>query len=140
MFSRLSKYSFVAAGSAASDWLVFMALSYVSIDPIFAQATARVVGGLVSFFSNRNWSFSATKTTSKTKQIRRFMLLYCASYGLSLGLFYLLVETLQMNIFLSKIIIDSVCFLGNFVVMWLYVFNKRAGTIDWFKSIFQQSK
>jgi len=138
IFSRLSKYSFVAVGSAASDWLTFTLLSFAGISPIIAQGIARIVGGLVSFYSNRHWSFATNETTSKVIQGRRFLLLYCLSYGLSLGLFFLMINTFEANIFLAKAMIDTVCFAFNFIVMWLYVFHQRTGFIHWFKSLTQQ--
>ena len=139
MFDRFYRYSFVAAGSALSDWATFVVLTFFQVPPLFAQGSARIIGGIFSFLSNRHWSFSAAKTTSLTVQGRRFLLLYWVSFSLSLGLFYLLTEEFQLNIFLSKLLVDCICFLFNFFVMRFYVFHEKTGFIHWLKSTFQQS-
>lgn len=139
MLVPFSKYISVAAGSAASDWLTFSALTFVGLNPTYAQGTSRIIGGLFSFGANRQWSFNATGLTSVTVQGRRFILLYCVSYGLSLTSFYFFSNIIEINIFLSKLITDSALFIFNFIVMWLYVFHKRTGFIRWIKLVFQQS-
>ena len=139
MIARFIKYSVVAVLSALSDWLIFTLLSFTSVNPVVALGLSRIIGGLVSFLSNRHWSFAANATISKLIQGRRFLLLYIVSYGLALCIFYVLTVILDLNIFLSKLIADTLCFVFNFTVMNLYVFHKRTGFIHWFKSIIQQS-
>jgi len=139
MIARFIKYSIVASLSALSDWLIFIMLSFVNVNPVAALGFSRIFGGLVSFLSNRYWSFAANVTISKFIQGRRFLLLYIVSYGLALGIFYVLTVILNLNIFLSKLITDVVCFVFNFTVMNFYVFHKRTGFIHWIKLFFQQS-
>ena len=139
MIVHFSKYSFIAAGSAATDWLAFFVLTFIGVSPLVAQGSSRIVGGLFSFFGNRHWIFSAAKITTTAVQGRRFILLYFVSYGLSLGMFYLTTEILEINIFVAKAMADTICFMFNFIVMWLYVFHKRTGFIHWVKANIQQS-
>jgi putative flippase GtrA len=136
MIVHFSKYSFIATGSAVTDWLAFIVLTFIGVPPLAAQATSRITGGLFSFFCNRHWIFKASKISSIAVQGRRFLLLYIVSYGLSLGIFYFAAGILEINIFVAKAVADTTCFIFNFVVMWLYVFHKRTGFIYWVKAKF----
>lgn len=119
---RFGQYSGVAALSAASDWLTFTVLvSALGVDHLASLMAARLVGGLVSFAVNRQWTFSGGARHSLSRSGRRFLLLYAASYGLSAGLFSLL-SAVRLPPYPAKLITDLTCFLVNFAVMKTYVF------------------
>jgi len=127
---QFAKYSSVAAASAASDWICFTALTLLGVNHLAAQGTSRLVGGLVSFFSNTLWAFEAKKGARLGIEARRFLLLYVFSYALSISLLYVCVDILGWNAFVGKAIADTSCFAVNFVVMRVYVFHERRGLTD----------
>jgi len=57
--TQFVKYVTVAVLSAASDWAVFATLFAAFGWTIQAQAISRIVGGLVSFGTNKYWSFQS---------------------------------------------------------------------------------
>jgi putative flippase GtrA len=121
-------YVSVAVLSAASDWGVFTALLWIKPDAaMWAQASARVVGGLVSFAANRIWSFKEQEGHGITIEARRFLALYVFSYCLSLSTFYVGVRLAGLNPYWSKLFADGLCFIVNFLVMKTYVFCDAKG-------------
>lgn len=125
---RFFRYSGVALASAGSDWLLFSILvSAVGAARIESLMAARIVGGLVSFLANRQWTWKATRQTGLTRQGRRFLVLYACSYALAVGLFWLLVEVLAVPAYPGKLATDVICFLFNYAVMNAYVFHRRPG-------------
>ncbi len=132
--SQFSKYTLVAGGSALSDWATFVFLRWIGFPPIFAQMAARLMGGMFSFLYNRGWSFKVSVDGPILVQGRRFALLYVASYTLSVTLFYLAVHILEFSPYISKLCIDSFCFLFNFTVMRIYVFKSRSGLLALLRS------
>lgn len=123
---QAAKYGCVAGVSALSDWLVFVSLTLLGVNYLVAQGSARLVGGLVSFSANKYWSFEAGKV-HLTSAARRFLLLYCFSYALSLSLLYWWVDLIGLSPFTGKLLADTSCLFVNFVVMRSYVFTSRAG-------------
>jgi len=125
---RFGQYCSVAVLAAGGDWLVFALLASVAgIDPLASLMTARIVGGLLSFISNRNWTWGGRRQIAVTQQGRRFLLLYAISYALSVTLFRLLTEGLALPPYPAKLATDLGCFVVNYLVMNAYVFHARAG-------------
>jgi putative flippase GtrA len=122
---QASAYISVAGASAASDWLVFTAFSWLmpDRDVVYAQALARLTGGLVAFSLHRSWSFRDQEGLGLTTEAGRFLALYVFSFCLSLGIVYALVDFAGVNRFAGKAVADTLCFVVNFFVMKLWVFS-----------------
>jgi putative flippase GtrA len=119
--TQFAKYVTVALLSAASDWMVFATLFAAFGWTIMAQATSRIVGGLVSFGINKYWSFQSYRHKQALHEAWRFIVLFIASYSLSLSLFSAL-TFFDVGPYWAKLITDTSCFLFNFLVMrfWVY--------------------
>jgi putative flippase GtrA len=123
MTVKFSKFTLVAGGVAASDWCVFTLLHFLGIPALPSQGFARLVGGALSFFCNRVWSFKSGKENSLSRQGARFLLLYVASFTLAIVLYWVLYKHLNIGAFKAKVFTDLSCFMFNFVVMNLYVYK-----------------
>jgi putative flippase GtrA len=123
-----SAYISVAGAAALSDWLVFSLVSWLSPerDVVYAQAIARLTGGLVAFVMHRSWSFRDQQGLGLTTEAGRFLALYVFSFCLSIAVVYGLVDVLGTNRFASKAIADTLCFVVNFIVMKVWVFNSTS--------------
>ena len=126
---QFSKYSVAAAGATALDWFAFLLLGYPGISPVVAQMIARVGGGVFSFMLNKFWSFDKDGSVTIIKSGRRFLLLYGFSYVLSISIFALIVNGLDISLYIAKLIADSTCFCVNFLFMRHYTFHQRSGPI-----------
>lgn len=125
MKKQFLKYGAVAGASAASDWLIFIVLTSAGISAIAAFAGARVIGGLVSFILNRNWSFKYDKLESCwSHQLLKFIELYVVSYALSIGIYYALITNAPSMEYFMKLVTDSLIFMWNFLIMKFYVFPR----------------
>ncbi|MDR3437110.1 GtrA family protein [Telmatospirillum sp.] len=137
---RFFRYSGVALISAGSDWLFFSVLVTLAGAPhLSALMVARVIGGLVSFFANRSWTWGAHRPIALTQQGRRFLALYGFSYLSAIALFSGLVDGLGIAPYPGKLATDALCFVGNFIVMNAYVFHRRRGVstiVGFFRSAF----
>jgi len=128
MVRRFARYVSVAVFAAGGDWLVFALLaSVVRLTPLIALMTARIAGGLISFLSNRYWTWSGNRRIALSRQGRRFVILYLFSYCLSVALFRLLTAVALVPPYPSKLCTDLSCFVSNFLVMNAYVFHARDG-------------
>jgi putative flippase GtrA len=125
------KYVTVAVLAAASDWAVFTALLSILGVPIAAQATSRIVGGLVSFGINKYWSFESGQSDRTLIEARRFIVLFVMSYLLSLSLFSSMSFS-GLGPYWAKLITDASCFVFNFFMMrfWVYRPERDAGRAE----------
>jgi putative flippase GtrA len=126
--AQFIKYVTVAVLSAASDWVVFIAVMAWLGQPLPAYGTARVVGAVVSFFVNKHWSFESPDSGRTFIEGGRFLLLFAASYTLALTLFSVFTFG-GLNPYWSKLLADTICFFVNFLMMrqWVY---RHAENVD----------
>ena len=122
--TQFVKYVTVAVLSAASDWAVFATLFAAFGWKIQAQAISRLVGGLVSFGTNKYWSFQSYEHKQALHEAWRFAALFVASYGLSLSLFSVLTHV-GTGPYWAKLITDTCCFVFNFLVMRFWVYRPQ---------------
>jgi putative flippase GtrA len=122
--TQFAKYVSVALLSAASDWMVFTTLFMAFGVPIMAQATSRIVGAIVSFAINKYWSFQSMEHRRALTEAWRFLLLFAASYALSLTLFASLTSS-GLGPYWAKLSTDTICFFFNFLVMRLWVYRSQ---------------
>lgn len=123
---QVSKYVSVALFSAGSDWVVFTVLiSVFNVQHLAALIVARIVGGVVSFLSNRYWTWGRNHQIALTRQGFRFLVLYAVSYAISISEFYLLNSVFGLSAYTAKLVTDCTCFVVNYLVMKGYVFRAR---------------
>lgn len=127
--SQFAKYVSVALLSAASDWVVFAALFAAFASPIMAQAISRIVGAIVSFGINKYWSFGSLQHKRALTEAWRFVVLFIASYSLSLSLFSAFTFW-GMSPYLAKLITDTACFFFNFLIMRTWVYRPQDTEVD----------
>ncbi len=135
---ELAFYLSAAVASFASDFFTFSALVFWNVNIYYAQGIARVVGGIVSFMINRNYSFKSENSRAFV-QARRFVLQYILAYNLSIFLLWLFHEVLHINPTPAKLLGDFVCFVFNFFCMKLYTYNSKTGMIQLTKSLYKKS-
>ena len=122
-------YVFNAITSALIDIGIFSIIVVLGLNPFIGHGISRIAGGLTSFVLNKILTFK--KNVGRTKiEVRRFLLLYAASYLLSFSLLWFFSSLLGISVLYSKITADAVCFLFNFAVMKLYVYSDTRGLAE----------
>ena len=142
MLKKLSRefYFFIlaAASSAISDIVIFTLLVHLGLYFVYCQGISRIIGGVVSFLINKNLSFNRHRRRALI-EIRRFLLLYAASYLLSFFILWFLHQQMGLTLLYAKPIADGSCFVVNFIMMKFYVYNPVRGllfrlrAINWFR-------
>jgi putative flippase GtrA len=123
-FHKIGKYVSVALLSAGSDWLLFsIMISLLGAPHVLSLIVSRICGGVVSFLSNRYWTWGGNRKIALTQQGRRFLMLCGASYAFSIAQFYLLHTTVGLSAYSAKLATDCSCFILNYLVMNVYVFH-----------------
>ena len=120
----------IAVISAVSDWLAFLAAYGLGAPPLVAQGVARIIGGGLSFGMNRHVSFGFLKGHGLSREARRFLVLYAASYLFSILGFFTFLNILGAPVVVAKLLADGTCFFFNFIGMRYYVFVARRGLSD----------
>jgi putative flippase GtrA len=116
------RYNCTAIISSLSDWISFWILHQFGFFFVYSQMIARLIGGLTSFTINKYWSFKSLENKHFFLEGRRFALLFIFSYSLSNSCLYFLVESLQFQLFWSKLFADGICYFVNFFIMKSYVY------------------
>jgi putative flippase GtrA len=125
-FKQLSRYSLSAVLSAALDWITFIFLNEMTSHILFAQGSARLMGGSVSFIFNKKYSFKSVRKPL-TQEITKFLILYFISYVLSLVLISFGAKLFPEYIYIVKLSTDSTLFIFNFLIMKFFVFSDTIG-------------
>jgi putative flippase GtrA len=123
-------YVLAALASALSDIVTFTLLAQLGLFFIYCQAASRIVGGATSFLINKHVSFDRHPGRTLV-EMKRFSLLYAASYVLSFVLIWLSHSVLGFSLLFAKPMADGACFVVNFVAMRNYVYAtapRLAGT------------
>lgn len=126
VYFQFSFFSIASIASFLSDIFCFFILTNLGINFISSQCIARLIGGCVSFYINRNFSFRY-QTNKLTSQLQRFILLFILSYCLSLLAINYFHKIINIELFYAKIISDFICFLFNFLMMRIYVYPPVQG-------------
>lgn len=94
---------------------------------VMATILARIVSGILNFSLNKLWSFSSKDKTSK--EIIKYLILYFAQMGLSMGGVALLTFA-PIPLIVSKIIVDGVLFIISYFIQHRWVFNDKRKKVD----------
>jgi putative flippase GtrA len=123
MTTQGPRYALVSGASVVADWAVWLTLVQLGTDAVAAQAVSRVAGGATAFALHKTWTFERGERRGTTTQVGRFLVLYVASYVLSLATLALWVDVLGIPEWVGKLLADGTCFVFNFVSMRTWVFR-----------------
>lgn len=115
------RFSAVAILSAIIDYVVFSFLILLIDNILISTVTARVISASFNFSAVRKVVFKSNGTLS-TELLKYFLLaisLVSISYTLTLSL----MENLGLNIFLSKLLSESILFLASFSIQRIFIFK-----------------
>ncbi len=132
MFDKLKifvKAQFSAFIGGVCDYLIMIFLTEkVGIYYPVSIAIACILGAVINFSINKNWSFSTQKTAyrfSLTQQLWRFVLVLISSIILKMLGTWLFTTFAHIDYKISRIIIDIlVSLLFNYVLQRYWVFKK----------------
>ncbi|MBM4094785.1 MAG: glycosyltransferase [Planctomycetes bacterium] len=118
----LLRFTFVSLISAVLDNLVFAAVFACWPNLGAAQITGRVLATLFNFWGNRNTVFRSKEQVTRT--LPKYLLLVAVSGAMSYGLIRLFSLSGVMDVYVAKILAETILFFANFVVQRDFVFPR----------------
>jgi putative flippase GtrA len=107
-----------------ADWSVMVALSHAGLAIAYSNIAGRIGGALLGFWLNGRITFSRDGSRPGSKQLVRYMVLWCSTATLS-TLAVMLVDACcgLHGAWLGKPLIDTVLAIGSFLASRYWVYN-----------------
>lgn len=120
---RFIKFGLTGVMNTLVDYIVFLVLSYLSIDVYLSQVISYSCGMINSYIVNRSWTFGSKKDFFST-QMLRFVVVNLSLLLISLGVLWL-GSQLGYGKLVSKLCATAVTLGVGFVINRLWVFNSK---------------
>ncbi|HEY8889734.1 MAG TPA: GtrA family protein [Clostridium sp.] len=130
---HLTRFSLVGIANTLIDFLIFTLFNgFIGLNYIGSQIIGYSFGVVNSFVLNKKWTFSTTKSNKKTKnELFQFIVVNLISLLITLITMNFLIKSLNINVYISKIIVTFVAQISNFLSYKLWVFHPAVnGYID----------
>ncbi len=95
----------------------------INFDYVISNILSWILSVTFAFFTNQKYVFK-TSSSNKIKDMFKFYLSRLTSLGIELITMYILVTLLSLNDMISKIIVQFVAIVLNYVLSKLFVFKK----------------
>lgn len=117
------RYAAAGVGSFVVDFAAFAGLVHVGgVDPLWAHAVSRPLGGLACWWLNRRFTFRSAGRVPG--ELLRFALVFGASFTLTEGLLALFCRGLDLAPLVGKVLAEAVAFLFNFLALKHFTFRR----------------
>lgn len=116
-YLELMKYAFWGCVSTGINLgILFGLITFTDIHYIVANTVAYIIAVIVSYFCNRKFVFHSRK--KMTEEFAGFFLVRLVSLAFDNGCYYVLVDFMGLNVYVSRI------FLSLFIIGGTYIINK----------------
>ena len=95
----------------------------INFDYVISNILSWILSVTFAFFTNQKYVFK-TSSSNKIKDMFKFYLSRLTSLGIELITMYILVTLLSLNDMISKIIVQFIVIVLNYVLSKLFVFKK----------------
>ncbi|MEW6055156.1 MAG: bifunctional glycosyltransferase family 2/GtrA family protein [Bdellovibrionota bacterium] len=126
------RFVFSSLLTYCADLVVFTVAYALAHNIFFSVVVGRASGAAVGFMTSKSFVFKSEKNAKET--LVKFFLLWLSLLGISYGLMILFVEALRFNVYVSRVTVDSVLFVFNFLVQRDLIFGERGGSFQKFAS------
>ncbi|MEI6579310.1 MAG: GtrA family protein [Eubacteriales bacterium] len=123
-YKSFIRFGIVGCINTGVDFFVFTILAFAGADKLTAQAFAYTAGIINSFLFNKYWTFKTKKADAKTEFIK-FLPVNLVSLVFTLAGIELLNGVLNIDVFISKIIVTVFSQLINYFGYKFWVFNSK---------------
>lgn len=121
----LSRFSLVGAANTILDFIVFTIVNGVfGGGYLVSQVTGYCFGIVNSFLLNRNWTFGEKNRSKKQiGEFIQFLFVNIITLGITLTAMRFMVQSMVLNVYISKIIVTFIAQISNFILYKFWVFN-----------------
>lgn len=127
-FFELIRYGFAGGVCTCINLLLFVVMERMGMYYLLANTISYIVAVIINYFLNCHLVFkSANKTQSETAmEFVKFVIVRLLSLAADNGLFYIAVDRLRLNIYVSKIVISILIIIFTFIVNKNIVFKQNS--------------
>lgn len=123
-YIEIIKYAFWGGISTAVNLvLLFLMIRFTSIHYIVANSLAYFVAVLVNYVCNKKFVFESQNDVKK--ELLHFIVMRFISLGIDNACYYLAVDILGYNVYLSRIVVSVFIIAVTYVVNKLIIFKKE---------------
>lgn len=122
---HLSRFSMIGVINTLIDFAVFTIFnSLFGVSYILSQGLGYSLGVANSFLLNKKWTFEDRKANKKSfYEFLQFIVVNLISLIITMMAMNLLVENLNLNVYISKVLITILAQITNFLGYKLWVFS-----------------
>ena len=125
---QILRYGIIGVAQNALAYGVYLVLTWLGLDPKLVVGVTYPLAMLISFLGNRKYTFAHKGSVSRAGL--RFLLAHAASYGINLGMLYVLVDRMRYPHQLVQLAAIFVCAAFLFVTLKFFVFRSVAARTE----------
>lgn len=122
--TQFLRFCIVGGMNTTVDFAAFFLLHFIGVPYTIAQVLSYSCGTANSFFFNRKWTFGLTHGVNMSEVVK-FLVVNGASLLCSFGLLFLLYDTYQYNLWISKLVATGFGVVVNYIGSRLWVFTQK---------------
>ena len=124
---QIIKFIMVGGSATILDWLLYYVLyNYLNVSPLIANVLSYSISTIYNYFMSVKCVFNVNDKYSKKKAFTIFIILSLIGLLLSELLIYIMIDKLNMNKMLSKIISTILVMIFNFITKKRFLENKKS--------------
>ena len=117
--NTFTKFIFIWIISTLINYIIFILLYNIWINYILSSSIWYISGLIFWYYINKNYNFNIHNKNSFIK----YILIYFTNLILSLFILYILVEYININIYISNFLILIYTTISNYIWLKFYVFK-----------------
>ena len=128
-FKHITRFSLVGIANTLIDFLMFTLFhGFIGLNYIVSQILGYSFGIANSFVLNKKWTFAGTNSNKKTgHELFQFIAVNLITLLVTLVTMNSLVQHLNINVYISKVIVTFIAQITNFLAYKLWIFNDILG-------------
>ena len=123
IYKEILKFSAASLTSFAVDYSLYCLLSALTGTVAVSNILARIVSGTVNYTLNCKLVFESKAGVGRS--VLQYAALACGILALNTGLLWLLTETIGVNRYFAKILVEIVLFVLSYLVQKRWIFCKK---------------
>jgi len=124
--SQSFRYLFAGGLTTLVNFILFTILIYMAVDYRISNTAAFILASTFAYFINEGFVFRVTKSSNGIRMKRgiQFLSLRMASYAADMTLMIILVGVMSYHALFSKIFVNIVVIILNYIISKLYIFKE----------------
>ncbi|KZL89582.1 GtrA family protein [Clostridium magnum] len=124
-FKHLSRFSMIGVINTIIDFTVFTIFhSLFGVSYVFSQGLGYGLGVVNSFLLNKKWTFADRRANKRSfYEFLQFVVVNLISLIITMIAMSLLVQNLNLNVYIAKVLVTVIAQVTNFLGYKLWVFN-----------------